>query len=294
MTNDARAQGSLPWFRFYSEALNDRKVKYICRTTGQPKVLVIGAWSTFMALANDSPIRGTLLLTEDRPFTVQDLADEMEIDEPEAGAIVAGFIEMHMLHQEGNVYCLTNWGKRQRISDSSAERVRRFRERQKEGVPADVTEPLQDDDSNKDVTLQARYGNAPDQIRSDTDTEVEQEGDTAPAPPPPKKRGGKQPKEPPPPAVARYRSIAELYPARALWPGIAQVVGERPEDLDRWGRTIMAYMACGWNKRNVKGMMEWFAKGELPNTRGGNGNGSHRQGNQHIKLADEDYISSGN
>jgi len=38
----------------------------------------------------------------------------------------------------------------------------------------------------------------------------------------------------------------------------------------------MAYMACGWNKRNVKGMMEYFAKGELPTTNRGHqrGNGS--------------------
>jgi hypothetical protein len=33
-----------PWFRFYSEALNDRKIARVARTTGKDRALVLGVW----------------------------------------------------------------------------------------------------------------------------------------------------------------------------------------------------------------------------------------------------------
>ena len=72
---------SPPWFRFYSEALNDRKILRICRETGQPKALVIGVWTTILALGSDSPQRGLLLFTEDIPLTLGDLAIETGLDD---------------------------------------------------------------------------------------------------------------------------------------------------------------------------------------------------------------------
>lgn len=164
---------SPPWFRFYSETLTDRKIDRICRITEQPKVVIIGAWSILMALANDSPIRGILLLTEDMPFTLEELADEMGLPVNMALSILDEFERFDMLHQNDGTYYLTNWDKRQFTSDSSTERVRRHRERKQEEEQEDVAEAdtvtVDAEPCNADVTLQERYSNAPEQSRSDTD-----------------------------------------------------------------------------------------------------------------------------
>ena len=80
----------------------------------------------------------------------------------------------------------------------------------------------------------------------------------------PKPKRQARTKDPPPPAVQRYRSVTNLYPEKALWPGIAQVVGEDEDDLDRWEQTVKSWLACGWNKRNVKTQLEYFRDRRIP------------------------------
>jgi len=243
------------WFRFYSETTTDRKIDRICRATNQNKATIIGAWSIIMALASDSPIRGAVLLTEDHPFTLEDIAAELGLDDELTARIVNQFIDFSMMHQEAGIFYLTNWDKRQFASDDSTERVRRYRERQR----------TQDEhECNSDETLQGRDGNAPE---TETETETEPEAETekrgATAPPAPPKRS-RRTKDPPPPAVQRYRSVTNLYPEKALWPGIAQVVGDDPNRLNQWEGIITSWLACGWNKRNVKGMLECLVEERIP------------------------------
>lgn len=161
------------WFRFYSETTTDRKIDRICRATGQPKMVIVGAWVVALSLANDSPVRGALLLTEDHPFTLADLAAELGTSEDVAQAIIDQFVSFRMMHLEGNVYWITNWGKRQFASDDSGERVRRFRERR-------VAE------RNGDETLRGRDSSAPEQSRdraeTDNRTETESEADAGTVP----------------------------------------------------------------------------------------------------------------
>lgn len=144
-----------PWFRFYSETLTDRKIDRICRATGQPKMNIIGAWTIILALANDSPVRGVLLLTEDIPFTLADLAGEMGTDQDTLEAIVNEFRKFDMVHndEQGTLY-ITHWNGRQFASDSSTERVQRYRAKK---------QTLQETKGNADETLQERDSNLPEQ-----------------------------------------------------------------------------------------------------------------------------------
>src|SRR5512139_3337194 len=156
------------WFRFYSETTTDRKIERICRVTGQPKMMVIGAWTICMSLANDSPIRGALLLTEDCPFTEQDLADEIGAPLELTHDLMLLFERFHMIHRQDGTFYVTNWDKRQFSSDDSAGRVRRYRERH---------DPASQRECNGDVTLQGRYSNAPETEQT-TETETETETTT--------------------------------------------------------------------------------------------------------------------
>ena len=164
---------SPPWFRFYSEALNDRKILRVCRETGMPKALVIGVWTTILALASDSPRRGLLLFTDDIPLTFEDLALETGMDDGPLDELLSTFNKFEMLGQVDGVYCVTNWDKRQFASDHSTARVQEWRERQKqngdEKEEGNDTETLE---GNEDETLQQQLGNAPE-AESETETETE-------------------------------------------------------------------------------------------------------------------------
>jgi hypothetical protein len=70
-------------------------------------------------------------------------------------------------------------------------------------------------------------------------------------------------------AVKVYRSTAKRYPDESLWDGIARVVGEDQTNLDFWREVVVNYIACGWNKLNVKGMLQWYQRREIPTTEHG-------------------------
>ena len=95
---------SNPWFRFYSEALRDRKLERIIRTTGQPKALIVGVWATLLALANDSPEHGVLLLTDDIALTFDDFCLETGLDEDTLRPILDQFMKLEMISLDDGIY----------------------------------------------------------------------------------------------------------------------------------------------------------------------------------------------
>jgi DnaD/phage-associated family protein len=133
----------MPWFRVYSEILDDRKIKRICKRTGQSKALIIGVWTCLLALANSSPERGKLLVSTNTPFSIPEMEEETGLPSELLGQILDEFIIHGML--DG---CeIVRWNERQFKSDNVAERVAKHRAK--------------------------RYSNVIDQnqIRSDTESE---------------------------------------------------------------------------------------------------------------------------
>jgi hypothetical protein len=67
------------------------------------------------------------------------------------------------------------------------------------------------------------------------------------------------------PAVQAYREETHYYPPAEWGARIAEQVGANG-DLDLWREIVAGYVGCGWNPRNVKAMLEHFARGEVPST----------------------------
>ena len=88
---------SMPWFRVYSEILNDRKIKRICGKTGQSKALIIGVWVCMLALANDAPERGKLLMSRNMPYSMAELEEETGLPSEILGQILDEFMIHGML-----------------------------------------------------------------------------------------------------------------------------------------------------------------------------------------------------
>jgi DnaD/phage-associated family protein len=158
----------LPWFRLYTEILDDKKIKRVCRVTNECKALVVGVWVILLALANDSDERGKLLVSEGNAYTLADLTDETGIQSEVFIDIVNEFKKLGMLEQIDETLQIINWDSRQYKSDDSKQRVNKYRDKQKEKCNDVVT--LQDCYSNGDVT-------PPDtDTESDTDTDTELTG----------------------------------------------------------------------------------------------------------------------
>lgn len=166
-----------PWFRMYSEVLHDKKLARVSFKTRQPKALVLGLWVTILALANDSPERGKLLISDGIPLTIDEILFEAGLNEGDS-VIIDEFIQANMLTIEEGVVIVNHWQDRQFASDHSRERVRQYRERQKgkppvteteapvieteEEQPCNVTVTAQESESDKEVLPKGNSGKPPE------------------------------------------------------------------------------------------------------------------------------------
>src|SRR5574343_43617 len=163
------ADKPLPWFRLYSELISDRKITMISRLTERSKAEVVGAFTTLMCLASESPNRGALMATELVPYSLEDIANEFYLDEQDTEELLNCFRNLSMLDFVDNAWIILNWNKRQYKSDDSSERVTKFRMKQA---------------NQESETLQRRYSNAevttPEtETEADTDTEADTEKESA-------------------------------------------------------------------------------------------------------------------
>lgn len=135
----------MPWFRFYSEALDDPKVQRL-------PVHLFKTWVNMLCLAGVND--GVLPSVDDIAFRLRlsptDAAQQID------DLILAGLID---IAPNGDRQP-HNWQSRQFVSDSSTERVRKHRKNNKK------------QERNADETL---HGTAPD---SEADSETETEGHT--------------------------------------------------------------------------------------------------------------------
>lgn len=119
------------WFRYYNGTANDRKLRRIAAQMGIQRVIVLGAWAGIMEMANSSPVWGCLLDDDGTPLTVENMSEDIGIDNETFQKLLHHFEARAMLANIDGIRHLTNWDKRQFQSDTSTERVRAYRERQK-------------------------------------------------------------------------------------------------------------------------------------------------------------------
>lgn len=144
-----------PWFRLYTEILDDKKIKRVCRVTGESKALVIGVWVILLTLASDSDERGLLYISDDTPYTIDDLSAETGLDEDALVTVLNEFTKLGMLAKvENETLQISKWNDRQYKSDVSSARVKKHRETLHNRYSnSDVTPPESDTESDTDTEL---------------------------------------------------------------------------------------------------------------------------------------------
>lgn len=150
----------MPWFRFYSEAVRDTKLRRIARKTDRPFAETVGTWAIILSFASESPKRGTLLLSDGNPVDPDDISDVAGCNADET---LQQLQSNGMITVTDGIICVSAWNKRQYESDNSTPRVNKFRDKQR----------------NVSETLHERYSNA-DVTPSESDTESDTESETYP------------------------------------------------------------------------------------------------------------------
>ena len=146
----------MPWFRFYSEAVRDTKLRRIARKTDRPFAETVGTWAIILSFASESPQRGQLLLSDGNPVDPDDISDVAGCNADET---LQQLQSNGMITVTDGIICVSAWNKRQYESDNSTPRVNKFRDKRR-----NVAETLHERYSNADVT--------PPDTDTDTDTEV--------------------------------------------------------------------------------------------------------------------------
>jgi len=116
----------LPWFRFYTEAFADPKLRRL-----KPEARWL--WVSVLGAARQSPLPGWLLISERVPYGVSDLADYAALTARQVDVALGEFDALGLVEFDRDVgaWRVTGWDERQFESDVSTDRVKRFRERRR-------------------------------------------------------------------------------------------------------------------------------------------------------------------
>lgn len=109
-----------PWFRFYVEAVHDRKLR---RLTPAQRWL----WVAVLAAARQSPTPGQLMISTTQPMDAADLADFAGMTAREVNKAMPLFAASGMVTDHDGTWVVNNWTERQYESDNVTERTRRHR-----------------------------------------------------------------------------------------------------------------------------------------------------------------------
>ncbi len=142
---------SNPWIRLYREALHDPKV--VTLSDRQHR-----AWFNCLLIAGDDG-----KLPSKRDIAVHMRTTIVEAEQLICDLVEAGLIDADVMSGAVPVYSVHSWTKRQYASDSSAARVRKYREKKAETT------------CNGDETLQSRSRNGAES-ESDTETDTDTPG----------------------------------------------------------------------------------------------------------------------
>lgn len=115
-----------PWFRFYVEALHDRKIR---RLTPAQRWL----WVAVLGCARKSPVPGVLLVAEGQPIEAEDLADVAALPKREVARALPLFEQAGMIGRDepAGAWRVLNWDERQFETDNTTARTRKHRSQER-------------------------------------------------------------------------------------------------------------------------------------------------------------------
>lgn len=233
----------LNWFRFYTEAVSDPKLR---RLPPAQRWLWVGV----LTLARTSPEPGRLVIGGNVAATLQDVSDIAAIPMQDVEAGMAAFEAQGMVAREGDVWVVVNWGKRQYESDNTTKRVAIWREAKRQANPP-PPRPTKKEGRNVGATFQERSRNVARNVAvTPQNTETESESSS------PKGEGA------PDGATPWQRELFEAFDVRGLdRPGLDGAEGKNAALLvkrggadnlaDCWQAILCGEYGDDWLQQNL-------------------------------------------
>ena len=141
--------GEVQWIRLYIDMFDKRKIKKLRRLPAGNELLLI--WVMLLATAGKCNAGGMIYITEDVPFTEEDLADELGFEVSTIKLALNAFAELGMITSEDGFISVANWEEYQNtdrlaeIREQTRKRVAKHREKKllaQSSVTSNVTVPL--------------------------------------------------------------------------------------------------------------------------------------------------------
>lgn len=127
--------GEVQWIRLYVDMFDKHKIKKIRRLPGGNDILLV--WVMLLAMAGKCNAGGRIYITENIPFTDEDLADELKFSIDTIRLAIKAFEELDMIAFNDGFIELVGWEEHQnedglaKIREQNRERKKLQRERQK-------------------------------------------------------------------------------------------------------------------------------------------------------------------
>lgn len=131
------------WIKIYTDIFDNEKMKKLLR--GRDGDTYFRVWIQLLTLAAKSNSNGAIMLGENIPMTVKDIAETMNKTVDKLGMIMDKLYALDMIVADGDTICIKNWdvyqnvGELEKIRENGRKRSQRFREKQKK---SNVTETL--------------------------------------------------------------------------------------------------------------------------------------------------------
>lgn len=131
------------WIKIYTDIFDNEKMKKIIR--GRDGDSCFRVWIQLLTLAAKSNMGGAIMLGENIPMTVQDIAVTMGKTVNKLTTIIQRLSDLDMILVNNDTICIKNWnvyqstGELEKIRENQRKRSQKFRDKQKQN---NVTETL--------------------------------------------------------------------------------------------------------------------------------------------------------
>lgn len=146
------------WIKVYTDIFDNEKMKKILR--GRDGDTYFRVWIQLLTLAAKSNMGGAIMLGENIPMTVKDIAETMNKTVDKLRMIIDYLYDLDMIVVEGDVISIKNWDVYQnadeleKIRENQRKRTRKFREKQKQSNVTETfcnTEDKSREEKNKNI-----------------------------------------------------------------------------------------------------------------------------------------------
>lgn len=157
------------WIKLYTDMFDNRKIKYIRNLPQGNDILLM--WIMLLIYAGRTNDNGYVYLIEEIPYTHEDLAKEFDLPNNTVKLGLETLHRLKMIDSDSRGLKILNWNEYQnidgleRIRELTRQRVRRFRNKEKQKELPESTETVGNVTSNATVA----FGNASRERRENKD-----------------------------------------------------------------------------------------------------------------------------